>query len=444
MQKIFFLLVTLIFFSQTAYAQQQLDKLIEQELPTLVSTYQKLHSNPELSYKEEKTSAFVASELKTLGYEVTEHIGKYSSPGLVGYGLVGILKNGSGPTVLIRTDLDGLPVEEKTALSYSSKAKMKNDAGEEVFVMHACGHDIHMTTFLGTAKMLASLKDKWKGTLILLGQPAEERGAGAKAMLEDNLYSRFPKPDYVLALHDNAALEAGKVGYCEGYALANVNSVNITVKGVGGHGAYPQATKDPIVLAAQIILALQTIVSRENSPLDPAVVTVGSINGGTKHNIIPDEVKLQLTVRTYKDEVRKRVLSAIERIAKGTAIASGIPSDKLPIVEVVESEYTPATYNNPALTQRIKKVFDQTFGQENVVKTDPVMGGEDFGRFNLDDKIPGFMFWLGAVDPAKIAKSKAEQTPLPSLHSSQFAPLPEPTIFTGVKAMTLAAMELLK
>ncbi len=444
MQKIFFLLVLLVFFSQIAFAQQQVDKMIEQELPNLVSTYKTLHANPELSHKEEKTSAFVASELKKLGYEVTEHIGKYSNPNWVGYGVVGVLKNGNGPTVLIRTDLDGLPVEEKTSLPYASKAKMKNDAGEDVFVMHACGHDIHMTAFLGTAKMLASLKDKWKGTVVLVGQPAEERGTGAKAMLEDNLYSRFPKPNYVLALHDNANLEAGKVGYCEGYALANVNSVNITVKGVGGHGAYPQTTKDPIVLAAQIILALQTIVSRENSPLDPAVVTVGSINGGTKHNIIPDEVKLQLTVRTYKEEVRKKVLSAIERIAKGTAIASGIPNDRLPVVEVLETEFTPATYNNPELTQRIKKVFEQNFGQENVVKTDPVMGGEDFGRFNLNDQVPGFMFWLGAVAPDKVAKSKADGTQLPSLHSSQFAPLPEPTISTGVKAMTLAAIELLK
>jgi len=444
MKNTLFLLALFVFFSSSTYAQQPLDKMIEQELPSLVSTYQKLHANPELSHKEEKTSTFIAEQLRNLGYEVTEKIGKYDKTELTGYGIVALLKNGSGPTVLIRTDMDGLPIEEKTGLPFSSKTKSKNDLGEDVFVMHGCGHDIHMTSFLGTAKMLAALKSEWRGTVMLVGQPAEERGTGAKAMLNDGLYSRFPKPNYVLALHDNANLEAGKVGYTEGYSLANVNSVNITVRGVGGHGAYPQTTKDPIVLAAQIVLALQTIVSRENSPLDPAVVTVGSINGGTKHNIIPDEVKLQLTVRTYKEEVRLKVLSSIERITKGTAIAAGIPDNRLPIVEVVETEFTPATFNNPELSRRIAGVFERTLGKDNVVKTDPVMGGEDFGRFNLNDQIPGFIFWLGAVEPSKVAKSRAEGTSLPSLHSSQFAPMAEPTIFTGVKAMTLAALELLK
>lgn len=444
MKKLLFLLIICICFSSSIKAQQPLDKMIEQELPSLVNTYQKLHANPELSYKEEKTSAFIAEELRKLGYEVTERIGKYERPGLTSYGLVGILKNGSGPTVLIRADMDALPLEEKTDLPFASKVKTKNESGEEVSVMHACGHDIHMTSFLGTAKILASLKSQWRGTLMLVGQPAEERGSGAKAMLNDNLYNRFPKPDYALALHDSANLEAGKVGYTEGYSLANVNSVNITVKGVGGHGAYPQTTKDPVVLAAQIVLALQTIVSRENSPLDPAVVTVGSIHGGTKHNIIPDEVKLQLTVRSYKEEVRQRVLSSIERITKGIAIAAGVPENRLPTVEVVETEFTPSTFNNVDLTRRISAVFEKTLGKDNVVKLDPVMGGEDFGRFNLNDQIPGFIFWLGAVEPSKVAKSKMEGTPLPSLHSSQFAPMAEPTIFTGVKAMTLAALELLK
>lgn len=444
MKKTLLIFAILLIFAQNSYAQQNLDQLIKQELPTLVTTYKNLHANPELSHKEEKTSSFIASELKKLGYEVTERIGKYDQAGLTGYGIVALLKNGDGPKVLIRTDMDGLPIDEKTGLPYASKVKMKNDVGEEVAVMHGCGHDIHMTTFLGTAKMLATLKNQWKGTLILIGQPAEERGTGAKAMLKDELYTKFPKPDYVLALHDSANLVAGKVGYCEGYALANVNSVNITVRGVGGHGAYPQTTKDPIVIASQIVLALQTIVSRENSPLDPAVVTVGSISGGTKHNIIPDEVKLQLTVRTYKEEVRLKVLSAIERISQGIGIAAGLPKDRLPIVEVVETEFTPATYNNPALTKRIVGVFEQTLGKENVVATDPVMGGEDFGRFSLNQEIPGFIFWLGAVDPVQIEKSQKQATSLPSLHSSQFAPLAEPTIFTGVKAMTSAALELLK
>lgn len=444
MKKTLLILAILFVFSQNSYAQQNLDQLIKQELPTLVTTYKNLHASPELSHKEEKTSSFIASELKKLGYEVTERVGKYDQAGLTSYGIVALLKNGDGPKVLIRTDMDGLPIDEKTGLPYASKVKTKNDAGEEVSVMHGCGHDIHMTTFLGTGKMLATLKNQWKGTVILIGQPAEERGTGAKAMLKDELYTKFPKPDYVLALHDNANLAAGKVGYCEGYALANVNSVNITVRGVGGHGAYPQTTKDPIVIASQIVLALQTIVSRENSPLDPAVVTVGSISGGTKHNIIPDEVKLQLTVRTYKEEVRQKVLSAIERISQGIGIAAGLPKDRLPIVEVVETEFTPATYNNPVLTKRIVGVFEQTLGKENVVATDPVMGGEDFGRFSQNQEIPGFIFWLGAVDPVLVEKSQKQATSLPSLHSSQFAPLPEPTIFTGVKAMTLAALELLK
>ncbi|MBI4851839.1 MAG: amidohydrolase [Acidobacteria bacterium] len=444
MKKLLVLLALLVFFSNSANAQQALDKMIEQDLPSLVNTYQKLHANPELSHKEEKTSTFIAEELRKLGYEVTERVGKYERTELTGYGIVALLKNGSGPTVLIRADMDALPIEEKTGLPFASKVKAKNDLGEEVFVMHGCGHDIHMTSFLGTAKMLVTLKNQWRGTLMLVGQPAEERGTGAKAMLNDGLYSRFPKPNYVLALHDSANLEAGKVGYTEGYSLANVNSVNITVRGLGGHGAYPHTTKDPVVLAAQIILGLQTIVSRENSPLDPAVVTVGSINGGTKHNIIPDEVKLQLTVRTYKEEVRQRVLSSIERITKGIALAAGVPENRLPIVEVVETEFTPATFNNPELSRRISSAFEKALGKENVVKLDPVMGGEDFGRFNLNDQIPGFIFWLGAVEPSKVAKSRAEATPLPSLHSSQFAPMAEPTIFTGVKAMTLAALELLK
>jgi hippurate hydrolase len=301
-------------------AQGDLDARIAKELDSLVEMYKHLHQHPELSYEEKETSALVAKELRQLGFEVTEKVGKYPDAGRTGYGVVAVLRNGAGPTVMVRTDLDALPVEERTNLPYASRAKAPLD-GNEVSVMHACGHDIHMASFLGTAQMLARMRDRWSGTLVMIGQPAEERGGGALAMLRDGLYTRFPRPDYVLALHSAADMPAGMIGYREGYALANVDSVDITIRGVGGHGAYPHATKDPIVIAAQVIVSLQTIVSREVSPLDSAVVTVGSIHGGAKHNIIPDEVHMQLTVRSYKPETRKQVLASIERITKGIAAA---------------------------------------------------------------------------------------------------------------------------
>lgn len=423
---------------------QPLDRAIETALGSLLETYRHLHANPEISYYEEKTASFVAKELRTLGFTVTERVGNYGVPDKTCFGVVGVLKNGSGPTVMVRTDLDGLPLEEKTGLPYASTVRTKNETGEEVGAMHACGHDIHMTSFLGTARMLVQFKNLWQGTLVMIGQPAEERGAGAIAMLNDGLYARFPKPDFAVALHDNATLEAGKVGLTEGYALASVNSVDMTIRGVGGHGAYPHTTKDPVVIASEIVLALQTIVSREVSPLDPAVVTVGSIHGGTKHNIIPDEVHLQLTVRAYKEPVRKTILSAIKRIAEGIARSAGVPEDRLPMVKVDENEFTPATYNDPALTRRLATTFEAALGKENVVAVDPVMGGEDFGRFGLDGQVPASLFWLGAVDPKKVEESPAKGIPLPSLHSSLFAPVPEPTIRTGVKAMTSAVLELMK
>jgi hippurate hydrolase len=310
--------------------------------------------------------------------------------------------------------------------------------------MHACGHDIHITNMIGTAKMLSELKNQWQGTLVILGQPAEEVVDGARSVLRDGLYERFPKPDYVIALHDSADLEAGKVGYTPGYAMASATSVDIKIRGLGGHGARPEATKDPIVVAAQVILALQTIVSREDSPLDPVVVTVGSVHGGTKHNIIPDEVDLQLTVRAYKEEVRKRVLASIERITKGIAMAAGIPEDRAPIVKFSDSQFTTALYNDPQLTERLATTFAKALGQDNVVKLEPVMMSEDFGTLSLDQKIPAVQFTLGAVDPAKVKLSKETGTSLPSLHSALFAPLPEPALRTGIKAMTSAVLDLMK
>jgi amidohydrolase len=436
-------LLTLFLLQATAHSQT-LDGMIANDLSSLLAVYQHLHANPELSYAEEKTAAFLARELRALGYTVTENVGKYDQPGLKPHGIVALLKNGGGPVVLVRTDLDALPVEEKTDLPYASRVRVKNESGNDVSVMHACGHDLHMTSFLGTARMLARLKDRWRGTLMLVGQPAEERGAGAKAMLADGLYTRFARPTFALALHTNASLQAGKIGYCEGYALANVNSVDVVIRGVGGHGAYPHTTKDPIVMAAQVIMALQTIVSREISPLDPAVVTVGSIQGGTKHNIIPDEVRLQLTLRSYKEEVRTKLISSIKRIVHGIAAAAGVPEGRAPIISVNEQEFTPSTYNDPALTRRLVNVLETEMGKENVIRMEPVMGGEDFGRFGLDGQIPVCMFWLGAVSSEKIQKAERGEIFLPSLHSSEFAPVPEEAIRTGVKVLTLSVIELLR
>jgi amidohydrolase len=431
---------------QSASAQQTtLDKRIDQQLASLVSTYKLLHAAPELSHYEDKTSALLAQELHRLGFEVTEHVGKYEKPEWRGHGIVAIMKNGDGPTVLVRADMDALPVEELTNLAYASHVRAKNDAGQDVGVMHACGHDIHVTSLIGVANNLTGMKDQWRGTLVLIGQPSEETIDGARAMLADGLYSRIPKPDYAVALHDSSDLETGKVGYTSGYALASSTSVDVTIRGRGAHGSRPEVSKDPIVLAAEFIMAIQTIVSRENSPFDPAVVTVGSIHGGTKYNIIPDDVRLQLTIRTYKEEVRQHILASLDRIAKGIALAGGVPEDRAPIVKASETEVTPAMYNDPALTVREAAALKQGLGAENVVERPPVMGSEDFGQFGLEShKIPTFMFFVGAIDAERIAKSQQSGIPLPSLHSSLFWPVPEPTIRTSVKAMTLAVLELMK
>lgn len=433
-----------LLFVQPLAAQESLDALIDHELPQLLSTYKMLHAAPELSHYEIKTSAFLAQQLRALGYEVTENVGKYERPEWKGHGVIAVMKNGAGPTVLVRSDMDALPVEEKTGLPYASTVKTKNDAGQEVSVMHACGHDVHITNLIGTATMLARLKDQWHGTLVLIGQPAEETIDGAKAMLADGLYTKIPKPDYIVAMHDSADLEAGKISYTPGFSMANSTTVEITIRGLGGHGSKPEATKDPVVVAAEVIVALQTIVSREMSPLDPAVVTVGSIHGGAKGNVIPDEVKLLLTVRSYKEDVRQHILASIARITKNIAAAAGIPEDRAPIVKASDTEYTPALYNDPQLSERVAGALRQAVGADNVVKSPPIMASEDFGRFSLDNTIPSVMLWLGAVEPAKVAESKSTGRPLPSLHSSLFAPLPGPTLKTGIKGMTAAVLDLMK
>jgi amidohydrolase len=432
------LIYSLCLFCSGSFAQQagtkKIESFINTAYPDLFALYKQLHANPELSFQEKNTAATLAAQLRKAGYQVTENFG--------GYGIVGILKNGSGPCVMIRTDLDALPVEEQTGLPYASKVRMTDDAGKEVSVMHACGHDVHMTVFTGVAQTLMAFRDSWKGTLVLVGQPAEERSGGSIAMLKEGLYTRFPRPDYALAFHVNSSLPAGKVGYTEGGIMASVDAVDVTIRGIGGHGAIPQSTKDPIVIAAQTVLALQTIVSREISPLEPAVVTVGSIQGGTQYNIIPDEVKMQLTLRSYSDEVRTQTIEAIKRITRGIAQAAGVPDDRLPTVKVRE-QYTPSNYNDIPLTQRLTKVITQALGEENVVKTPPSMVGEDFSRYSrVDPPIPTCMLWLGAVDPKKIAESRQTGKELPSLHSSSFAPLPEPAIKTGIQAMTAAAIDL--
>ena len=417
-----------------------IDQMIDREIPSLLATYKQLHAAPELSMQEKNTSALVASRLRELAYEVSYPVGQYLEPGATCYGVVAIMKNGKGPTLLVRSDMDALPVQEQTGLPYASSVRAKNQTGDDVAVMHACGHDIHMTTLLGTAKMLAQLKSQWHGTVMLIGQPAEEVVKGADGMLRDRLYERFPKPDFAIALHDNSSMPAGQIGYTPGYFMAGADAVNMTIRGMGGHGASPQSTKDPVVMAAQFINALQTIVSREDSPLDPVVVTVGSIHGGTKRNIIPDDVQLMLTVRTYKPEVRKRVLASIERIARGVALAAGVPDDRAPVFELVTGESVESTYNDPTLTERVATALTRGMGAANVLRIDPLMVSEDFGHFGLDRKIPICMINVGAVDPAKIASGQR----LPSLHSSGFAPLPEPTLRGGIKAMTLAVLELLR
>lgn len=407
-------------------------KRLDADYADLEALYKHLHSNPELSLKELKTSERMAKELKGLGFEVTTKFG--------GTGVVGVLKNGKGPMILVRTDMDALPVTENTGLNYASKVRVRDKNDLEVGVMHACGHDVHMTCWVGTAKVLAALKEKWQGTLLFIAQPAEEIGTGARLMLEAGLYKQFGKPDYCLALHCDSSRPHGTVGYTEGLAMANVDSVDIIVKGKGGHGATPHLTIDPIVLAARIILDLQTLVSRETDPVDPAVVTVGSIHGGTKHNIIPPEVKLQITVRSTKEKVRQHLLAGIKRIAEACAKGANAPP---PEVKIDQTEFTPALYNDPALVKRTVAVFRDVLGAEQVTERPALMGGEDFSRY-AQGKVPIFLFWLGTVDPKRVEEANKEGgKPLPSMHSEFYAPVPEPSIRTGVLTMSRAVLDLL-
>ncbi|WP_299455110.1 amidohydrolase [uncultured Microscilla sp.] len=410
-------------------------KITDNKYNNLDKLYKYFHANPEVSFQEKNTSKRVANELKQLGFQVTENFG--------GYGVVGVYKNGNGPTIMVRADMDALPVKEQTGLPYASKKTTQDNLGKVVPVMHACGHDIHMSVMIGTAQTLIALKSSWKGTLLFIGQPAEERSGGAIAMLKQGLFEKFPRPDYVLSLHASASLEAGKVAYKTGPALANVDMVDIFVYGEGGHGAYPHTTKDPIVLASRIVMALQTIVSRVISPFEPAVVTVGAFHAGTKHNIISGEAHLQLTLRSYSDEVRNKTIAEIKRMIKHIAISAGMPKNKLPKM-VLRDEYTPVTFNHVALTKRLKKVATDILGKQNTEDAKAVMAGEDFGRFGRTKaNIPICLFWLGTVDPAKVAQYKKAGKQLPSLHSAFFAPVPEKSIKTGVQTLTASVIDLL-
>lgn len=410
---------------------------IAKDLPSLMELYRDLHANPELSFQEFRTSAKLAAEARRLGFDVTENVGKT--------GVVAVLKNGAGPVVMIRADMDALPVVEQTGLAFASKARGTSKSGVETGIMHACGHDTHMSGWVGAARQLAANKDKWSGTLVMILQPAEEVGAGARAMLADGLYTRFPKPDYVIGFHDAAQFPAGMIGYSPGFALANVDSVDIKVRGVGGHGAYPQTTKDPILLASRIVTSLQQLVSREVDPQDAAVVTVGSFHAGAKHNIISDEATLLLTVRSYSDETRKLLLDGIRRIAKGEAIAAGVPEDRMPVITIAENEFTPATFNTLELTGKMAALFKQRFGESRVIQTPPVMGGEDFSEYYRadKDKVQSLIFWVGGVPQAEFDEAKKSGKTLPSLHSPYWAPDAEKVIATAAEALTASAMKLM-
>ncbi len=424
--------ITLAALATTVSAQTTpASKEVETVYPDAYTLYVDLHQNPELSSHETQTAAKLASRLRSLGYDVTEHVG--------GTGVVAILKNGSGPTVMLRTELDALPVEEKTGLPYASKVRTKDDGGHDVPVMHACGHDLHMASLLGAAEIMAHTRNTWHGNLMLIGQPAEETIGGAEGMIKDGLFTRFPKPDFAVALHVGNLLPAGKVGITPGIFDTNSDSLRITIYGKGGHGSAPHTTVDPIVIAARTIVALQTISSREVKPGELAVVTVGYIRAGTKNNIIPDQAEMGLTVRTYKVQIRKQVLAAITRITKAECEAAGTPRE--PSIEHFEG--TDAVYNDPALAERLRTPLETAIGKENVVTEEPITASEDFSYF-VEQGIPGFYFNLGGADPAKYAEAKANGTFLPSNHSSLFAPDVDPALHTGITAEVAVLRNLLQ
>jgi hippurate hydrolase len=411
-----------------------IDQLIDRDMDRLLTFYRDLHSHPELSLHEIESAGKIAGRLETFGYTVTTNVG--------GTGVVGVLENGPGPTVLIRGDMDALPVTEETNLPYRSEVKVAGTNGQPVGVMHACGHDIHQTCLVGTAATLARLRDRWSGKLMIVAQPAEEIGAGARMMIEDGLFERFGRADYCLALHVSGEHPAGTVAYAAGWALANVESVDITIHGRGGHGSRPHQAVDPVVAAAHVVVALQTIVSRRVDPLEPAVITVGSIHAGTKHNIIPGQARMQITVRSYTDETRRVLLRGIREVTLHTCRAMGCTKD--PDVVIREHEFTPSTYNDPTLTEAGAEVFRQVLGPDSVIRAKPVMGGEDFGRFPKHLGVPGFIFWLGSVEKKRYEASlRPDGPPLPSLHSARYHPDPDPTIRTGVKCMSSLALSLL-
>ena len=407
---------------------------LEKDIPYLKNLYLDIHQNPEISLMEKETSIKLADELKKIGFDVTENFG--------GYGIVGVYKNGNGPTILYRTDMDALPMEEKTELPYASKVITKNFDGNDVGTMHSCGHDMHMTVWTGTARALVERKDDWNGTIIMIGQPAEEIGAGAAMMLKEGLFEKFPVPNYGIALHSSPTIPSGKVGFGKGYIMANTESVDIKVYGQGAHGASPHMSIDPIVTASVIIMELQTIVSRNINPLDDAVITVGSIKGGTKHNIIPDEVDLQLTIRTYKEEVRNLIHKRIKEICNGVASSMGLEKSRWPKV-VIPDTFTPANYNDEKLVDIMKKVSISAIGDENVVVSEPQMVGEDFARYgNTDHDIPTVMYWLGTVPKERIEKYNLGEYALPALHSPFYYPEIENSIRTGVLVSTESLIEL--
>jgi hippurate hydrolase len=426
-----------------AFGQATTPAFIQAELPSLVDTYKTIHQHAELSHFEAATSSLLAGELRKAGYTVTERVGVYPD-GSRAYGVVGILKNGPGPTLLIRADMDALPIVEEVNVPWASHVVAKNLAGQQVGVMHACGHDIHTTVLMGTARALAAARKDWHGTLMLVGQPSEETADGARALLADHLYERFGKPDMILGLHDGLDLAAGQVGVRPGAAQASATSVDVTIRGLGGHGAAPQMGRDPIVLAAMYILEIQTIVSREENPQSPTVVTVGDIHGGTKRNIIPEEVKLELTVRTFSDQSRQVVIDGLRQMAIGVATSAGLPPEKMPTVTVRNDESTPLTYSDPALTARVRATLVGAVGSGNVFDLAPIMPSEDVGELSLHNTIPMCYFALGAAYPDRLAAAKAAGKELPGAHTSRFEPDPAPTVETGVTAMTAAAEALLK